>query len=126
MEFKFNEEKVKISNLEIEDIGNCCLEGVSISKYGNNNLYNYLLIKSSYGFAYILKYGPLREGVEPADNCSLNLNKIQFNQDKIIKIINNWLNMINDPKTDCKCINIEEFKEQYIDLFNKFLYIEGE
>lgn len=126
MEFKFNEEKVKTSKIEIEDIGSCCLEATYENTFTHENYYTYLLIKASYGFAYILKYGPLVEGIMPSNLCSLSLLKTEFNQDKIMKTIDSWLNTPNCPKATCKSISIEDFKTLYKDLFESFNNPEGD
>lgn len=88
MEFEYSFTSVATQTLDIEDIGQCAIEVVS-----EDDLYKILVIKTVAGVSYIFQYGPYVPDLnkpQPAMLCTLN--QTAFNNVKIKKIIDRFLN----------------------------------
>lgn len=118
MQFDFDKETISNNFIDIEDLGNFVLEATSV----NEEVY-YLAVKSVSGMSHIFKYGPIIPDIEvlPAEvHCSYNM--MDYNQKKIISIINQFLNM---PKAEIKDARLIEFNELLENCRNIAEYMEG-
>lgn len=104
MQFEFDKETISNNLIDIEDLGNFALEATGFL----GEVY-YLAVKSVSGMSHIFKYGPIIPDIEvlPAEvHCSYNM--MDYNQKKLIGIINQFLNM---PKAEIKSARLIEFDE---------------
>lgn len=91
MTFDYLQRVVVEGQLDVEDIGQCVL-------LGRNDLgeEHYLLIKTEMGFSEVIEYGPSVPDLKLLPYAvTLKYNRFEFNQGKLEKIINKFL---NDPK----------------------------
>ena len=89
MTFKFNNEYVAQSLINIDDIGNFALEGVD----EHNGFFYYLLVKTTLGTTTILTFGPVVPDVKLLpDYYNITYQRLQFKDKVIYKYINMWLN----------------------------------
>lgn len=98
--------------IEIEDIGNFAL---SIT----NDLYNeyIIIVKTTYGVSEIIQFGPHKIDFEQLeDRVNYNYIRTDYNESRLSKIIDNY---INDPKkmvTQVSLITFEEARKRIINL----------
>ena len=88
MKFEYSYTTLCDADIEIDDIGNCCLEA-------NNDRaeFYYLYIRTKYGTTSIMTYGPIIPDVDQLPksvNCSFK--RIDYDEDKIEGIIDDFLN----------------------------------
>lgn len=86
--FSYFKEVVVNANLEIDDIGNCCIKTFTDTGY-----YSILIIKTVMGESTIFTYGPLLvdfESLPKEVNC--NITRIEYNPKKIYAIIDKFIN----------------------------------
>lgn len=109
--FSYFKEVVVNANLEINDIGNCC-----IKTFTDTGQYSILIIKTVMGESTIFTYGPLLvdfESLPKEVNC--NITRIEYNPKKIYYIIDKFINSkditqameIEDPLSalkDCRSL----------------------
>lgn len=86
--FPYFKEIVNNGELEINDIGNCCIKAFTDDGY-----YSLLIIKTIMGESTIFTYGPLLTDFEELPkNISCSINRIEYNPKKISIIIDKFLN----------------------------------
>lgn len=92
MNFEYFYTKQSIGNIEIEDIGNCAIEA-----FNDDGLNFYLVVRTSMGTTNIFTFGPIWLDLEmfPA-NVNCTFKRIEFNEKKISREIQSFL---NDPKS---------------------------
>lgn len=92
--FEYLYESVSRDSICVDDVGNLNIEA-------NNDLGHawFLSIKTLLGYTYIFQYGPyaLDIPVLPIQSTTASISKIQYDEKKICKIIENFL---IDPKRD--------------------------
>lgn len=92
--FDYLYESVSRDSICVDDVGNLNIEA-------NNDLGHawFLSIKTLLGYTYIFQYGPyaLDIPVLPIQSTTASISKIQYDEKKICKIIENFL---IDPKRD--------------------------
>lgn len=88
MNFEFDNQMTPQNNIDIEDIGQCCLECSNEEGY-----YYYIIIRTSMGITSIATCGPVVPDLEQLPNgYSTYLKKIEYREDKIAKEIKYFLN----------------------------------
>lgn len=106
--FKYYYVKQSYGELQISDIGNCVIEA-------NNDVggFYYLIIKTDLGYSKILRYGPIDDFMVESN---VYFKQIEYNENKLLFIIKNFL---QDPKaniTQAQEITEEEALTKYKDL----------
>lgn len=118
MQFDYLYETKAVGSIDIDDIGNVTLECINDIRY---QVY-YLMIRTEMGKTKIIEYGPmflpeLDSSVVPS-SITCTYNEIDFNVNKISRIIEKFL---NDPKrlvTQVREIDLEEAKSNTKDLID--------
>ena len=86
--FEYYYTKSAIGELNIEDVGDCCIQACN-----DEGLFYYLLIETHLGWTKILEYGPAApdfDELPKAFNC--NFSRIDFDEKRIFKRIDEFLN----------------------------------
>lgn len=112
MQFDYLYSMQATGSLEIEDVGNCAI----IATTGLFQEY-ILIIKTEGGDTQILQYGPqwVEEDMPILSDVSCTYSRFQYNQRKIERYIDTWLN----SKTIAQqaiAVTIEEAKEHLKDM----------
>ena len=114
MTFEFLKVQTAMDSIDIDDIGNVCL------RCSNDDCREWFLkIKAELGWCEIREYGPLEIDSEVVDfSFSFYYNKFEFNEKKLYKIINDFL---NNPKKSITCVDIiseDEFSNRLGEIKN--------
>lgn len=114
--FDYDKELVAHSSIDIEDIGNCALLGY------NDNYFEFgMIIKTTMGKTQIFSFGPFVPDTDMLpDEISCNYQKIDYNEKKIIGIINLWLNDKKKKLTQVKNVDIQECSNAYKNIIEYF------
>lgn len=122
MTFDYLERVVVEGQLEVEDIGQCAIQ--ANSDLGEEY---YLIIKTELGWTEILDYGPFVPDIELLPyNYTIKYSRIEYNQSKIERAIDKFL---NDPKrciTQAKVVCIEEIHDFLVNPIDKVFPITGD
>ena len=87
--FEYFFSRMAVGELEVEDIGDCAIEA-------NDDIGNfyYLVIETNLGFTKIFEYGPVRPDFnEMCKSVECTFDRIEFNENKIRKRIQTFLNI---------------------------------
>lgn len=80
LNIEFNNQYVPQNFIEIESVGNVCLEAIN----EDDGLYYYLLIKTSLGTTSIFEYGPVIPDIDKLfDIYSVSFVRQPFNEKKL-------------------------------------------
>lgn len=110
---QFNNQYVPQNTLEIESVGNVCIEGIDM----DDGLYYYLLIKTSMGTSSIFQYGPVVPDMKKSYNYyNVSYSKEQFNEKKLGTFISKWLNDKFRKISSARVIDEGSFLDNYIDI----------
>lgn len=107
MNFKYLATVTKQEDIELENIGNCCIDA-----YNSLGFEWILIIKTTLGSTEIIEYGPLVLDLEkylPA-NVIYNYSRIDFSESKIIKRIDKFLNDGSRDITQALEIDLQDAK----------------
>ena len=106
-EFQYDSETVYSKTIEIEDIGQLCLEAQD-----DKGMFYYLIIRTMLGQSSCLIAGPVVPDIEllPA-YTSITFQRIDFNEQKLSKLINNFLKPKNKGKN--KIIEVSQVNMDY-------------
>ncbi len=111
MNFKYLTEIVQQEDMEIENPFNCTIEAFDIRGYKY-----YLIINTSLGATRILEVGPVGEGVtEGVTSYSSKFSYMEFNESKIINIINKFLNNNYRNIIQAQEVEYETIKDNIMD-----------
>ena len=78
--FEFDNQYVPQNFIEIENIGNVCIEAINET----DGLFYYLLIKTSLGTTSIFEYGPVIPDIDKLfDNYNVSFNREPYNEKKL-------------------------------------------
>ena len=111
MTFEYQEVRTAMAQIEIEDIGNCCV--VSKNQLGEEK---YLLIKTDIGLTQIVTYGPIIPDIEQLPTfVSYTYQRFDFNEGKIIKIIQKFIS----DATEVELSEPENVCDNFRDLFTE-------
>ena len=73
---EFNNQYVPQNILDIESVGNACIEAIN----EDDGLFYYLLIKTSLGTTSIFEYGPVIPGIDKLyDIYNISFTRMQYN-----------------------------------------------
>lgn len=110
---EFNNQYVPQNILEIESVGNVCIEAIN----ENDGLFYYLLIKTSLGTTSIFEYGPVIPDINKLyDNYLVSFNRMQYNEKKLNMFIIKWLNDRMKKITTANIIEEKVFLDNYKDI----------
>ncbi len=115
MTFDYLQRVVVEGQLTVDDIGQCVI-------LGRNDLGEeyYLLIRTELGFTEKIEYGPATPDIDILPfNVNLNYSRFEFNQYKIEKTIDRFL---NDPKrgiTQAEVVDIESVRDLIVNPVNR-------
>lgn len=121
MTFEYLQRVVVDGTLEIDNIGECTIQG-------NNDLgeFFYLIIVTELGWTEILDYGPCVPDFDILQaNYQIKYQRIEYNQGKLERIIDKFL---NDPKrmiTQAKLVCTEDIIEDLVNPIDKILARRG-
>ena len=89
MQFDYLYQMQPVGALEVEDIGNCCISAIGLlhTEY-------IMIIKTEGGRTKIIQQGPLYVDIEQIlpSEVSYTYSEFDFNEGKIKRIIDTWLN----------------------------------
>ena len=81
---KFDSQYVPQNEIEIESVGNVCIEAAN----ENDGLFYYLLIKTSLGTSSIFQYGPIVPDIDKLYNIyDVSFMRQPFNDKKLLLFI---------------------------------------
>lgn len=110
-EFEYKPATVYTEKLEIDDIGNVILNAKNTLTFDEY----YLIIKTSLGFTHIIQYGPYNENIQLPLYVDYAFNRFEYNENKIIKIINNFISP-DSTNYELKIIdNLNTIREKLIE-----------
>lgn len=104
MIFEFNNQFVPQSLIDVEDIGQCCVE--CVNKEGD---YYYIIIKTSLGTTTIVTFGPVNVDFDTLPNgYTTSLKRMDYKEDKIVKELKLFLNDSKKKIVEAKEVDLEE------------------
>ena len=113
LKVEFDNQYVPQNFIEIENIGNVCIEAINET----DGLFYYLLIKTSLGTTSIFEYGPVIPYIDKLfDNYSVSFNREQYNEKKLKIFISKWLNDRMKKITAANIIEEKSFLDNYRDI----------
>ena len=121
MTFEYLQRVVVDGTLEIDNIGDCTIQG-------NNDIgeFFYLIIVTELGWTEILEYGPCVPDFDMLQaNYQIKYQRIEYNQGKLERIIDKFL---NDPKrliTQAKVVFTEDIIEDLVNPIDKLVARRG-
>lgn len=117
MTFEYLQRIVVDAQLDVDNIGECVLRG-------RNDLGEeyYLIVRTDMGWTEQINYGPVTPDIDILPfNINLSYSRFEFNQTKLMRAIDKFL---NDPKkmiTQADVIEISDIRENIIDSINKII-----
>ena len=115
MTFDYLERVVVESQLEVDNIGECVLRA-------NNDVAEefYLIIKTELGWTEVLEYGPCVPDLDMLQmNYQITYNKFEFNQGKIERIIDKFLNNPKRVITQAAVVELEDIYDFLVNPIDK-------
>lgn len=110
---EFNSQYVPQNFLDIDSVGNVCIEAVD----EEDGFYYYLLIKTSLGTSSIFQYGPIIPDLDQLpDNYSTLYSRQNFNDRKILAFIKQWLNDRYKRISSAKIVDERVFLDNFRDI----------
>lgn len=101
---KFNYEFEAQNKLDLESISNCCIRASNELEY-----YFYLIVKTIAGKTYFAEYGPILENSDKLPSGFISaLVIIEYNEKKVLKMINDFLNDKSKKVIEASVIEIDE------------------
>lgn len=114
--YNYFETSTFLGQLDVEDIGDCAIEANN-----DKGLVYYLIIKTIYGITHCLETGPFIIDLEELPKVSnIRYFSFEFNDKKINKIIDSFLNDPNREITQAKIVDEEEVYENSRDILQYF------
>lgn len=112
MEFEFNNQFTPQSLIDIDNIGAFALEAVN-----EDGIYYYYIVQTIIGQSIIASCGPIIPDIDilPSGFC-VTIYKMPYNEIRLTKAINLFLNDKYKKITDARIIDIEEAIDQFRDV----------
>lgn len=79
-----------MDSFDVEEVGSCCLKA---NNDGGEEFW--LLVRTLLGNTKVLTFGPLLIGTNIFEDIKIEVQSFQYNEKRVIKTIDTWL---NDPK----------------------------
>lgn len=112
MEFEFNNQLQAQNKIEIDNIGSFALEAVDEA-----GLYYYYIIQTIMGQSIIASCGPILPDIDMIPSgFHINLYKMPYQEERLVKSINMFLNDKYKKIINAYEISIEDAIEQFRDL----------
>lgn len=115
MTFEYLQRVVVDAQIDIENIGECVL-------LGRNDVGEefYLIIKTELGWTELLEYGPCVPDLELLPyTYTITYNRIEYNQTKIERIIDKFLNNPKRMISQAEVVQLENIREFLINPIDK-------
>ena len=110
--FEFNQQLMPQSLIDIEQVGQFAIEA-----HNEGGYYWYLIIRTSLGTTTVVSCGPKIPDVSLLPSgYTCSLNKMQFNEKKLEKLISMWLNDKMKALIEAKVIEIDDVIDQIVEL----------
>lgn len=115
MTFEYLQRIIVDAQLDVENIGECII-------LGRNDLGEefYLIIRTDMGWTEQINYGPVTPDVDILPfNISMNYARFEFNQTKLMRAIDKFL---NDPKkmiTQAEVVELNDVQDAIVDSVSK-------
>ena len=111
MQFEFNNQLMPQSLLEVDNLGEFGIEA-----HNDLGYYWYMVVRTILGTSIISTCGPVLPDIALLpDGFSMNLQKEDYKEDKIARIVSKFLNDFKKGITDAKVIDpieaIDQFRE---------------
>lgn len=122
MTFDYLERVVVEGQLDVDNIGDCVIQA-------NTDLGEeyYLIVKTELGWTEILDYGPVTPDLELLPiNYNIKYSRIEYNQSKIERIIDKFLNDAKRCITQAKVVELEDIYEFLINPIDKVFPCKGD
>lgn len=110
MTFDYLQRIVVDGQLDVDNIGDCVIQA-------NNDFAEeyYLIVRTILGWVEVLEYGPcLPELQELQHNYTIKYSKFEYNQSRIEKTIDKFLNDAKRSITQARLTTIDEIRENLI------------
>lgn len=112
MIFEFDNQLTPQNLIDVNDIGQCCIE--CVNKEGS---YYYIVIKTSLGTTTIVTCGPVDIDLDTLPNgYTTSLKRMDYKEDKIAKEIKFFLNDRTKKIVEAKEVSLEEALNNFRDL----------
>lgn len=115
MTFDYLERVVVEGQLEVENIGQCIIQA-------NNDIGEefYLIVKTELGWTEMLEYGPCVPDIPLLQmNYQITYNRFEYNQSKLERAIDKFLNNPKRAITQAKLVELEDIHEFLINPIDK-------
>lgn len=110
---KFDNQYVPQNEIEIESVGNVCIEAAN----EKDGLFYYLLIKTSLGTSSIFEYGPIVPDIDKLyDIYNVSFVRQPYNEKKLLLFISKWLNDKTKKITYANVIDENKFLDNCKDI----------
>lgn len=120
MTFDYLQRIIVDGQLEVDNIGDCNIQ--ANNDFGEEY---YLMIKTVLGWTEVLEYGPcVPDFPELQYNYSIKYNKFEYNQSKIERVIDKFLNDGKRGITQAKLVDITEIREFLVNPVDKVFPID--
>ena len=107
MQFDYMCRVVVDATLDVDDIGNCCIQA-----FNDSGEEFYLVVKTQLGWTEILEYGPIiRDVQELPKSVICNYQRFEYKQDKVAKVIEKFLNEYRRNITQAMVADVSEVKQ---------------
>lgn len=120
MTFDYLQRVIVDGQLDVDNIGDCVIQA-------NNDFAEefYLIIKTELGFTEVLEYGPIVPDLPilPPE-YQIKYNKFEYNQSKLEKIIDRFLNNPKRIVTQAKLTTLEDIREFLVNPIDKVFFKE--
>ena len=117
MQFDYLYEVQATGSIEIEDVGNFAISITS-------DIYEeyFMVVVTQYGMSHIIQYGPINIEIdELPDKVCYSYQRIEYNQSRLSKIIDKYINDSYKHVTQVTLIDIEDVKSNIKDLLRYVL-----
>ena len=111
--FEYMHVTTALDSISVSEIGECCLHA-----FNDNGAEWYLLITTASGITRILTIGPIKSNI---DDIDISKKAFQYNETKIIKLIEKWL---QDTKKEITQV-FECEKDDLFDIINNINILEN-
>ena len=112
MEIEYNKDIVALNFIDIQDIGNCCLECISADE-----MYFYIINKTSLGVCTMFTCGPIIPDVSLIPSgFAIIINKIEYNTKLILKELSLYINNKNKKIVEVNEISVEQAVKEFRDI----------
>ena len=115
MTFEYLQRVVVDAQLDVENIGQCVLQ--ANNDYGEEF---YLIIITELGWSEILEYGPIVPDLETLPySYTVTYNRIEYNQGKLERAIDKFLNNPKRMITQAKVTDLESIVDNLVNPINR-------